>query len=82
LDENTQNQLRQLRDILATCALGQDKDKPIWRWEKHKRFFVKTMYAHLCIADTENQNKNIWKAKIPLKIKIYMWLLQQNAILT
>jgi hypothetical protein len=26
--------------------------------------------------------KMIWKAKIPLKIKIFMWLVSQNVILT
>jgi hypothetical protein len=82
LDENAQNQLRQLKDILVSCALGTERDKPIWNWEKNKRFSVKTMYTHLCRADTVNNNKRIWKAKIPLKIKIFLWLLQQDAILT
>jgi hypothetical protein len=27
-------------------------------------------------------NKRIWKAEIPLKIKVFMWLLNKNAILT
>jgi hypothetical protein len=40
------------------------------------------LYAHLCFADTENPNKNLWKAQIPLKINIFMWLIQLNAILT
>jgi hypothetical protein len=48
LDENAQNQLRFLRDILMSCALGQQKDRPIWVWEKHKQFSVKSMYVHLC----------------------------------
>jgi hypothetical protein len=29
------------------------------------------MYDHLCGADIESPNKKIWKAKIPLKIKIF-----------
>jgi hypothetical protein len=63
-DESAQNQLRQLRDILTTCALGHDKDKPIWMWEKHKRFSVKkTMYAQLCRADTENPVKGFGKLR-------------------
>jgi hypothetical protein len=53
LDESAQNQLRQLRDILTTCALGQQKDKPIWIWEAKRSFSVKSMYAHLCRADTQ-----------------------------
>jgi hypothetical protein len=82
LDKPAQNQLRQMRDILTTCALGNEKDKPIWKWEKNRKISVKTMYAHLCRDGAENHNKRIWKAKIPLNIKIFMWLLQQNAILT
>jgi hypothetical protein len=30
----------------------------------------------------ENPNKRIWKAKLPLKIKMVLWLLQQDVILT
>ena len=37
---------------------------------------------HLCCDLTEDPNKRIWKAKVPLKIKIFLWLSQQNAILT
>jgi hypothetical protein len=30
LDETAHNQLRHSRDVLTTCALRQEKDKPIW----------------------------------------------------
>jgi hypothetical protein len=30
----------------------------------------------------EDNNKMLWKAKLPLKIKIFMWLIKQGAILT
>jgi hypothetical protein len=36
VDEATQTHLRQLRDILMTCALGSQKDEPIWAWENTK----------------------------------------------
>jgi hypothetical protein len=65
-----------------SCALGQQKDKPLWIWGKHKKFSVKSMYAHLCRGEPGDANKRIWKAEIPLKIKIFMWLLNKNAILT
>jgi len=39
------------------------------------------LYKHLCQNDQGQNFKHIWQAKIPLKIKIFMWLLQ-NAILT
>jgi hypothetical protein len=49
---------------------------------KHKAFLVKSMYAHLCREDPGEANKRIWKVNIPLKIKVFMCLLNQNAILT
>jgi hypothetical protein len=67
---------------MMSCALGQQKDKPIWVWGKLKKFSVKSMYAHLCGGEPVENNKKIWKADIPLKIKIFMWLLNKNAILT
>jgi hypothetical protein len=82
LDEHDQVQFRHLRDILSSCAMGNDKDRPLWIWGKKKSFSVKTMYAHLCRNEIEKHNKRIWKAKMPLKVKIFMWLMQLNAILT
>jgi hypothetical protein len=82
LGEHDQVQFRLLRDILSSCALGNDRDKPMWIWGKKKSFSVKTMYTHLCRNEIEKHNKRIWKAKMPLKIKIFMWLMQLNAILT
>jgi hypothetical protein len=79
LDEPAQNQLRQLRAILTTCALGDEKYMEVG---ESKNFSVKTMYAQLCRTNAEIHNKRIWKAKIPLKVKVFIWLLQQNAILT
>jgi hypothetical protein len=82
LDERAQNQWRQMRDMLATCALSPQKDLVKWTWEKTRNFSVKSMYDHLCSGDVNESNNKIWKSKIPLKIKIFMWLIQQDAILT
>jgi hypothetical protein len=45
-------------------------------------FSVKSTYKHLCRNDFGASFKKIWKSKIPLKIKIFMWLVSQDAILT
>lgn len=34
------------------------------------------------VSEKDQPNMHIWRAKIPLKIKIFIWLIQQNAILT
>lgn len=58
------------------------EDKPKWDWEKSGIFSVKSTYKHLCCNEYGPKLKNLWKAKVPLKIKIYMWLVLQDAILT
>jgi hypothetical protein len=82
LDERAQNQLRHLRDLLLVCPLSNEKDIAKWSWEKSGAFSVKSMYNHLFSGDPDDPNTKLWKAKIPLKIKIFLWLIQQNAILT
>jgi hypothetical protein len=68
--------------MLSSCALSNEKDKVKWTWEKFGKFSVKSMYKHRFSLETNNTNKRLWEAKIPLKIKIFMWLIHGNAILT
>jgi hypothetical protein len=82
LDERSQSQLKQLRDMLSTCALSNEKDIVKWTWEKSRKFLVKSMYKHLFSWDINKPNKKLCEAKIPMKIMIFMWLMHENAILT
>jgi hypothetical protein len=45
-------------------------------------FSVRLVYKHLCKDDYGLNFQRMWKAKAPLKIKIFMWLVAQGAILT
>jgi len=58
------------------------KDTPKWLKEKTGTFSVKSVNESLCSREPEKHMKFIWQAKIPLKIKIFMWLIYNNAILT
>ena len=82
LDERQQESLRKLRDMLSACALSNNNDYPKWLGEKNSQFSVKSQYNFLCVYLTEDRNKKLWKAKLPLKIKVFMWLVKLNAILT
>jgi hypothetical protein len=82
LYEDLQIQLRRLQDIVFRCATHDCKDQVRWDWEKSGIFSVKSTYKHLCKNDLGANFKKIWKAKIPLKIKIFMWLVSQDVILT
>jgi len=40
------------------------------------------MYLHLINTHTPFRHKKIWKIKVPLKIKIFLWYLQKEVVLT
>jgi hypothetical protein len=47
----------------------------------HVNFTVSSMYQYLINQGTPFMNKFIWKLKIPLKIKIFLWYIQRVVIL-
>ena len=79
LHEDLQNQLGRLQDIVYRCCTNGNKDSAIWDWEKSGVFLVKSTYKHLCKNEYGPNNKRIWKARIPLKIKILCgWFLKMR----
>lgn len=60
----------------------ESEDIPIWIWNNKKKFTVKSVYNHLFDIHLDRSFKHLWKAKIPLKIKIWLWLIWHNAIAT
>ena len=63
---------------LSTVQLSQGPD--VFRWNIHTsgKFTVNSMYKALIqpVVPVDN-NKMIWKMKMPLKIKIFAWYLRR-----
>lgn len=69
--------------ILCQFPLNNDtQDCITWGWSANIKFTVKSIYDHLTKDDSGEPNSRIWKAKIPYKIKIFLWLLTRGATLT
>ena len=62
--------------------LSNGRDTFTWYLHRHGHSTVRSMYEFLINQGTPFQNKFIWKLKILLKIKIFIWSLQQGGILT
>ncbi|TVU43075.1 hypothetical protein EJB05_09511, partial [Eragrostis curvula] len=62
--------------------LTASKDKAVWLWTSNGIFSVKSVYDHLTRDDNGASYKHIWRSKIPEKIKIFLWLLENGVILT
>ena len=43
---------------------------------------VKSMYDALVHNAVPSDNRKLWKLKIPLKVKIFLWFLNKGVILT
>ena len=72
-----------LVDEVYSFPFANEADKITWKWNmKSGLFTTKSVYNHLSFGEVGLHYRHIWKTKIPYKIKIFVWMLEQNAILT
>ena len=62
--------------------LQSDDDVILWKFEANRKFSVKSFYNAFTRNDAGPPHKIIWKGKAPQKVKIFMWLMTNNAVLT
>ena len=68
---------------LAMVQLLQGTDEFRWNLHESGKFFVDSLYRALVQPDVSvDDNKKIWKMKIPVKTKIFAWYLRRGVILT
>jgi hypothetical protein len=67
---------------LFDIQLSQDRDRFIWDLAATGTFSVKSMYSDYMNDHVGFSRKYLWKLKIPLKIKIFMWFLNSKVLLT
>ena len=68
---------------LSGFELNTIPDQILWRWTPHRHFTVHSFYSWLDFGGVPNREfQSIWGATIPLKIKIFLWLVKQNRVLT
>jgi hypothetical protein len=81
IDDLRNNWGQIMRDV-DVVQLDDRKDEVIWRFGFSGYFSVKSTYKAMTVNDAEPYHKMIWKGKIPSKIKIFLWLIMNKAILT
>ena len=78
------NNLQCWHRIVASVVdinLGEQPDRFIWSLDSKGVFTVRSMYAFL-IHNGIRVSQDIWQAKFPMKIKVFMWYLKRGVILT
>jgi len=72
-------------DLVACIShvqLNNDADAFRWNLTQAGTFTVSSMYNALISNGNVQFDKHLWKLKMPLKIKIFMWYLKRGVILT
>ncbi len=67
---------------IGNIELTGEEDKVVLKLTKNGIFTVKSFYKAMMIQNTGFQFKNIWKFKIPPRVKVFQWLMLKNSILT
>jgi hypothetical protein len=67
---------------IANLTITQEPDEFRWNLLRSGQFSVKSHYLALIHSDIPNLNRRLWKLKVPLKIKIFLWYLRRGVILT
>jgi hypothetical protein len=67
---------------VANVNLTSEHDQFIWKINKEGLFTVNSMHKLLMFNGVIPRKSLIWKLRIPLKIKIFLWYLKKGVILT
>jgi hypothetical protein len=67
---------------LNQVTLSQDSDHVIWKWSKTGKFTMKSVYDQIIKRDEGLRTTEYGKQSFLKKIKVFMWLVEQRAILT
>jgi hypothetical protein len=67
---------------LMSIQLSNETNAFVWNLNESGLFSVKSMYLDMMNGHTRFLRKYLWKIKVPLKIKIFMWFLSNRVLLT
>ena len=72
-----------LLSLLQSCHLTPLDDAIDWALEKNKSYSIKSLYS--CLTDRGvriRSSDSVWNVKVPLKIKVFLWQIDNNRLPT
>jgi len=67
-----------LVSLVLPVSLNNNKDIFTWQLKKDGKFSTQSLYRDIMIGDKIGGKHMFWKAKLPLKIKIFLWYLKRG----
>jgi hypothetical protein len=72
--ESEQVEWVNLRNVLEIVTLNYERDTVRWIFEKFGKFTTSSLYKELTFPGMNKRwMNNIWIARLPLKIKMFLW---------
>ncbi|KAG8045329.1 hypothetical protein GUJ93_ZPchr0008g13376 [Zizania palustris] len=71
-----------LKQMCSGVHLSDSDDSVVWTLSKNGVFSVKSFYKALKVQNLVKDRSVCWDLRIPLKIKLFLWLTLKNKILT
>jgi hypothetical protein len=66
-------------ESVTGVKLNDAQDKMTWALEKSGKYTTKSMYRFLLHRGVVNTRmRRLWKNKMPMKVKVFMWLASQK----
>jgi hypothetical protein len=62
--------------------LNDQVDVFLWNLHQNGQYTVKSLYTLLISNGVAHMNKELWKSKVLLKIKKFMWYMRKVVVLT
>jgi hypothetical protein len=83
LSPKAQAEWEGLQGMLQCVSLTHEDDRISWGLTTSKRFSTSSLYKFLTSGGVNSSTaKRIWKYRVPLKIRVFLWQVFQNRILT
>jgi hypothetical protein len=67
---------------IMAVRLNNNDDVIRWKLHQHGKYSVHSLYLALISNGMIERNKMLWRLKVPLKIKIFMWYMKKEVVLT
>jgi hypothetical protein len=76
-------ELEELQEAVEVVQITDAKDELIWALEASSKFTSKSLYRLMINpGEVATRMKDLWEVKMPLKIKVFLWMLWHNRVQT
>ena len=74
-------ELEELQEALEMVQITDSRDELIWALEASEKYTSRSLYRlMLNPGEVDSRMKDIWEVKLPLKIKIFVWMLWHDRV--